>query len=336
MAPPARDSSRRPGGNVAVDPYDALMAGPRQVSPEQYRRITLAAIVALGAIIVTGAAVRLTGSGLGCSDWPNCEDDRLVAPLEFHALVEFVNRLVTGVVSIAVILAVLGSLRRVPKRSDLTIWSLGLVAGVIAQIALGAVVVVFHLDPRLVIGHFLVSMVLLWNAVVLHHRAGHDGGRRRRIVDAPSLTLSRVLVAVGAVVLVTGTLVTGSGPHAGSTDEPIERLPFAVRDVARVHSTSVLLLLALTVALFWRLRRTDAPADPRAGTTRLVFVILGQGAIGYTQYFTDVPVLLVAAHIVGAVALWATLVDMHLRLFESDTSETSTADPSADHAIAVP
>ncbi|OWY59411.1 hypothetical protein B7486_74705, partial [cyanobacterium TDX16] len=99
-------------------------------SPTAYRRITLAALLALCGIVVTGAAVRLTGSGLGCSDWPTCEDDRLVAPLEYHAMVEFVNRTITGFVSVAVILAVLGSLVRVPRRRDLTWWSLGLVAGV--------------------------------------------------------------------------------------------------------------------------------------------------------------------------------------------------------------
>lgn len=305
-----------PGGGIGgTGAYHAGMAGPRQVTPEQYRRITLAAIVALGAIIVTGAAVRLTGSGLGCSDWPNCEDDQLVAPLEFHALVEFVNRLITGVVSVAVILAVLGSLRRVPRRRDLTAWSLGLVVGVLAQIVLGAVVVIFHLDPRLVIGHFLVSMVLLWNAVVLHHRAGHDGSPAMAVVSGRAVSASRVLFVVAMVVLFTGTLVTGSGPHAGSLDEPIERLPFAVPDVARVHSITVLTLLALTVALHWFLRADNAPAPALAAANRLLIVILAQGAIGYTQYFTDVPEVLVGAHILGSVLLWAAVVAMHLSLF---------------------
>ena len=311
------------------------MVGPRRVTPHQYRRITSAAAVSLAVIIVTGAAVRLTGSGLGCSDWPNCEQDRLVAPLELHAMIEFVNRLITGVVSVAVILAVLGSLRRSPRRADLTRWSIGLVVGVLAQIVLGAVVVVFHLDPRLVIGHFLVSMVLLWNAVVLHHRAGRDAGPRRPTVSPRAIATSRTLTAVAVVVLVTGTIVTGSGPHAGSLDEPIDRLPFAVPDVVRVHSLAVWALLALTVTMVVLVRRSGATGPVTRAGHRLIAVILAQGTIGYVQYFTDVPVLLVGAHIVGAVLLWAAVVSHHLQLFEPIAGAADPADSGADHTLAV-
>src|SRR3954452_7181028 len=124
-----------------------------------YRRITCGALVAVTIIIVTGAAVRLTGSGLGCPDWPTCARGRVVAPFEYHAMVEFVNRTVTGLVSVAVALAVLGSLLRTPRRRDLTRWSLGLVAGVVAQIVLGGVTVLLELTPPIVMAHFVLSLV---------------------------------------------------------------------------------------------------------------------------------------------------------------------------------
>ncbi|MEO6987726.1 MAG: COX15/CtaA family protein, partial [Aquihabitans sp.] len=133
----------------------------RPIAPDAYRRITAVALALLILIVVTGAAVRLTGSGLGCSDWPNCTDTQFVAPMEFHPMVEFVNRLVTGLVSIAVALAVLGSLRRAPRRRDLTWLSLGLVAGVIAQILVGRIVVVSGLNPWWVQVHMVVSVLLV-------------------------------------------------------------------------------------------------------------------------------------------------------------------------------
>ncbi len=152
--------------------WDVGRASEFRIGPSRYHKITLAAVAALAIIVVTGAAVRLTGSGLGCTDWPNCTDDRLVAPLEFHPMVEFVNRLFTGVVSVAVAAAVLGAYRRTPFRADLVRWSWGLVAGVVAQIVWGGLTVWSHLHPAVVSGHFLISMVLMWNAVTLAHRAG--------------------------------------------------------------------------------------------------------------------------------------------------------------------
>src|SRR5919206_3024655 len=146
------------------------------ISPAGYRRITFVALIALGFIVVTGGAVRVTGSGLGCPDWPTCAQGRIVAPLEYHALVEFVNRMVTGTVSVLVILAVLAALRRRPFRRDLVWLAVGLVLGVIGQIVLGGLVVLFDLFPPLVMGHFVLSMILVADAVVLHHRAGWPEG----------------------------------------------------------------------------------------------------------------------------------------------------------------
>ncbi|MCA9711855.1 MAG: COX15/CtaA family protein, partial [Myxococcales bacterium] len=187
------------------------MALPR-CSPRTYQKITLLALVLLSVIVVTGGAVRLTGSGLGCSDWPTCEENRLVAPLEYHAMVEFVNRTFTGLLSAAVILAVLGSLVRAPRRRDLTWWSLGLVAGMIGQIVLGGLTVLFELSPPFVMGHFLLSMVIIWNAVVLHHLAGQPPTAARPLVSDDVRWMGRLMVAAAGLAIFLGTVVTGSGP----------------------------------------------------------------------------------------------------------------------------
>jgi cytochrome c oxidase assembly protein subunit 15 len=274
--------------------------------------VTLAAVAFLAVIVVTGATVRLTGSGLGCTDWPACTRGHL-APTQIDgapAMIEFLNRLVTGIVSAAVIVAVLGSLVRQPRRRDLTLLSWGLVAGVVAQIVLGGMVVLFDLSPRLVMGHFVLSMLIVWNAVVLHHRAGRPDGRVVPIVSDTVRTLVRMLVGAAALVVLTGTVVTASGPHAG--DDQAQRLDFVVRDVARIHSVAVLLLLAMLLVTLRELWRERAPAAVRDAGTVLLVAVVAQGAVGYTQYFTGVPALLVGVHIVGALAVWIAAIRLNL------------------------
>ena len=292
-------------------PYDRVVRLPR-VSPRAYRRITLLALCAQVFIMVTGAAVRLTGSGLGCSDWPTCEQDQLVAPFEYHAMIEFLNRTITGLVSIAVIAAVLGSLLRAPRRADLTWWSLGLVAGVVGQIVLGGLTVLFELQPPFVIAHFLLSMVLVWNAYVLWVRAGHAAGPALPAV-APSIRrLGRALVVLAGLVLVTGTVVTGTGPHGG--DETVERLPLELVTVARVHSLSVWAFLGLAVVTLAILGRRGSPRDVDLRAKVLVVAICGQGAIGYIQYFTGVPPALVLLHVFGSILVWLAVLSFDLSL----------------------
>ena len=295
------------------------------ISPAGYRRVTFVALIALGFIVVTGGAVRVTGSGLGCPDWPTCAEGRIVAPLEYHALVEFVNRMVTGTVSIMVIVAVLAALRRRPYRRDLVWLAGGLVLGVIGQIVLGGLVVLFHLYPPLVMGHFVLSMVLVADAVVLHHRAGWpDDAPATRADDLRPL--GSWLVAWAAVVLFLGTVVTGSGPHAGSNEgEFVERLPFVVRDVARLHGLAVWFLLALALYTVWRAYRDRAPAEVLRRGQVLLVVLCAQGAIGYIQYFTDVPARLVAVHIAGATTLWVCVLRFRLALVSpAETAATAT------------
>lgn len=283
-----------------------------RLSPRAYRRITLLALCAQVFIIVTGAAVRLTGSGLGCSDWPTCEQDRLVAPFEYHAMVEFVNRTITGLVSVAVILAVLGSFARVPRRRDLTWWSLGLVAGVVGQIVLGGLTVLFDLRPPFVIAHFALSMVLVWNAYVLHVRSAHAESPALPAVAPVIRRLGRAIAVGAGIVLFTGTIVTGTGPHGG--DETVERLPFTLVTVARVHSLTVWAFLALTIVTLAMLRRRGAPRDVDLRAKALVVAILVQGVIGYVQYFTNVPPGLVILHVFGSVVVWLCALSFDLSL----------------------
>jgi cytochrome c oxidase assembly protein subunit 15 len=280
------------------------------LTPPTYRRITFFALLALCFIVVTGAAVRLTGSGLGCPDWPTCAENRVVAPWEYHAMVEFVNRTITGLVSVAVMLAVLGSLVRRPKRRDLLWLSLGLVAGVLGQIVLGGLTVLFELKPGFVMAHFLLSMVLIANAVVLHHRAGRPAGPTRPAVGSDLLTLGRLEVAAAALTIFLGTIVTSSGPHGG--DEEAERLPFLLPDVTRLHGISVMLFLAVTLLVLWRLRKAGAGGDILRRSEVLLAVLVAQGALGYVQYFTGVPALLVGFHVAGATATWVAVLRLHL------------------------
>ena len=285
------------------------MAVPR-VTPQQYHLVVRVALWLLAVIVVSGAAVRLTGSGLGCSDWPNCEPGQLVPEADAHAWVEFGNRLVTGLVSIAVILAVSGSMLRKPQVRKLTRWSWGLVVGVALQIALGAITVITHLSPTIVMGHFLLSIVLIWNAVVLEHLARPSDSSDKNDYTAQSLRLHAGVVAVvTALVVVTGTVVTGSGPHGG--DEEVERLALAFSQVARAHGGAVIVLLVLTVALRFRFQNLRNDLVRRRINIVLVAMV-AQAAIGYTQYFTELPVLLVGFHIAGATILWISVVRLTL------------------------
>ena len=273
----------------------------------------MAALAAICAIIVTGAAVRLTGSGLGCADWPACSSSKFIDVSSRHAAIEQINRLFTGLVSLAVIAAVLGSFLRVPRRRDLTWLSLGLVAGVIAQIGLGGVTVLVDLHPAAVQGHMLLSLVLVANAVVLVRRASEpDDGVAVRPVS-PEISRHVIGIAVlTAVALVTGTVVTGAGPHAG--DEEARRFGVAIADAARVHGTSVVITVLAVLALAWRLRRRPTERTEVAEwVSAWIVIALLQGAIGYVQYFNEVPALLVGVHVFGATVLWATTVALVLR-----------------------
>jgi heme a synthase len=302
-------------------------------SPAAYRRVTLFALVALVVIVVSGAAVRLSGSGLGCTDWPTCEEGRLApeSVSDANAMIEFANRAFTGVVSAAVALAVLGALRRRPRRGDLTTLAVGLVIGVAGQAVLGGMVVWYGLSPWFVMAHFLLSLVLVTDAVVLHHRAGAPAGSSHPVVGRTAQVVGWLVAASAAVVVVTGTVVTATGPHAG--DDSAERFDLALPDVARVHGGAVIALVALTLVLLRVLWRDGAPARATDAARALLLVLVAQAAVGYTQWFTGVPALLVGVHVLGAVAVWVAVVRAVLALRVVPAAVVAPAPPAVAPAL---
>jgi cytochrome c oxidase assembly protein subunit 15 len=297
---------------TAIPPVPGASRAAGGVSPARYRRLVVVAGASLAAIVGTGAAVRLTRAGLGCENWPSCSDDRFVPEWQFHPWIEFGNRLVSGVVALAVAVAVLAAYRRRPRRTDLVRGAWGLVAGVAAQVVLGGVTVLVDLHPLVVAAHFLLSMILLWNVVALWVRAGSGPGPARARV-APSLVdHGRALVALAGAVLVTGTVVTGTGPHGG--DSRAERLSLDLQTVARVHTGTVWLLTLTTVVLALRLGRAHPGRFRRARW--LVAALVAQGAVGYAQYSLGVPAGLVQVHVLGSIVVFCLALLVHLDMFE--------------------
>ena len=285
------------------------------VSQKSFRLVMGTALGSVCLIVFTGALVRLTGSGLGCSDWPRCNETKFVDVSTGHTMIEQVNRLFTGVVSASVIAAVLLSYFRRPRRADLVKLSWGLIIGVLAQVVIGGVVVLTGLNPFANMAHFLVSIILITNAFVLYRRSMSDTPSiyiRRLASGGSSLLLS--LAVLSALAIVTGTVVTATGPHAG--DEDAVRLGFALTSVARLHGVAVMLTVAFIVFLAVKARQWSDKRFSEVVQTLLI-VACFQGAIGYTQYFTGVPVILVAAHIIGAVSFWLAVCNV---LFEESHS----------------
>lgn len=272
------------------------------VSQKTFRTVVGTALGSLSVIIFTGALVRLTGSGLGCADWPRCNATKFVDVSTGHTLIEQANRMFTGVVSFSVIAAVLLAHFRRPPRKDLVVLAWGLVVGVLVQIVIGGVVVLTGLNPYANMAHFLVSLLLVANAFVLFRRSGQEPDSYFRSGPPRLVTAIRLVVGSSAVALVTGTVVTASGPHAG--DENAVRLGFALTSIARVHSVSVLVTIALIIFLAFRAKQLQGDASTTDAIQALLLAAVFQGAIGYAQYFTGVPVALVALHIAGATALW--------------------------------
>jgi heme a synthase len=278
------------------------------VSPAVVSRLALANAVANGAIVVTGGAVRLTGSGLGCPTWPRCTTESFVATPELagHGAIEFGNRLLTFVlaaIAIATVVAVWRSARR-----DLRPLAVLTFLGIPAQALLGGVTVLTGLNPYTVAAHFLVSIVLIALATVLWLRS-REPGVGRPLLRRPLALLVTGIAAVTGAVLVLGTLVTGSGPHSGDVDEDDvptgHRMGFDVELVSQLHADAVFLLVGLTIALLVSLYATDAPGRVTRAARDLLVVQLAQGVVGYVQYFTDLPIALVLLHMLGAVLVTA-------------------------------
>jgi cytochrome c oxidase assembly protein subunit 15 len=278
------------------------------LTPGQFLLLAYVALGALTLIVLTGAAVRLTSSGLGCPQWPECYG-RLYPPLSTHAVIEFSNRVVTVPVSIAAGLAWVGALRRRPYRRDLTRLAALLPLGVVAQAVLGGLTVRGKLDYGWVMGHFALSMLILVAAAALAWRAAHEPGARPRSGDRTLVLAARALVGLAALTIFAGTAATAAGPHAGGNPgEHINRLDFDGRGtmdfVIHRHAEIAFVFSLFAVLVWWLARRRGADPLVRRCTTVLCLLLALQGAVGLDQYETHLPTELVWVHVGLACATW--------------------------------
>jgi heme a synthase len=294
----------------------------RVVPGPTFRWFALASFISMIVIVLSGAAVRLTGSGLGCPDWPTCFQGRITAPWGIHHVIEYGNRMITLLLILVTVATFIAAILREVRRRDLIILSGMLIAGVVADAILGAFVVYSKLNPWLVSLHMLLSLSMVVISAVLYHRSKYvyGPGARNDVRDRRFLLIARLLWIPFVVLLITGTMTTGSGPHAGASQGQLvaRRLPFAFSSAAWVHSLAAVLFIGLITGLLFAIWASDAPRALRLGVRRLVIISLVQAAIGVTQYLTHVPPLLVELHIVGAVSLTIGVTQFHLKQSAQD------------------
>jgi len=271
-------------------------------TPSALRGVAYASVVANVVIVITGGAVRLTGSGLGCPTWPGCTDDSYVPTpaMGGHGLIEFGNRMITLVVALVAVAGALAAWYQRPRRPRVTRTAGLVLLGIPAQGVLGGVTVLTGLNPWVVAGHFLVSMAVI-AAAYAFWRAAAPADAAGPTVPGPLRALAWLVAGASAAVLVAGTVVTGSGPHAG--DEDAGRTGLDPSTVSQLHADLVFLLLGLAVATWFALRAVGAGAAARRAAW-LVGIVLAQGLVGLAQYLTHLPALLVALHMAGACAVW--------------------------------
>ena len=282
------------------------------VSPRRFELIALAALAALGLIVLTGSAVRLTGSGLGCTNWPKC-DEGFVAPMEINAWIEYGNRIASFLVGVAALVAAAAAWRRRPFRRDLAILGTLLPLGVLMQGVLGGLTVLFELKPGFVMAHFLLSMLILCAAVALYWRARREPGDAPPSHARPVVIGTRVLLAVGALAVLAGTLATAAGPHAGQSEEqePVTRLDLfgATLDTLIHWHGRTGTLLGLTAVGVWLVaRRRGATPELRRALTALCLLVAAQGVIGFAQYELELPAEIVWLHVLVATGAWLAIL----------------------------
>jgi cytochrome c oxidase assembly protein subunit 15 len=282
------------------------------VSPDAYARVAAVALVALALIVLTGAAVRLSGSGLGCPDWPKCYG-RTFAPLETHAVIEYANRLLSGLVGLTSVVAAGLAFLRHPFRRDLALLGVLLPLGVAAQAVLGGVTVRQHLRPGFVMAHFGLSMLILAAAVALAWRARHEPGARPRATDRVAIWAVRALLPLGSLTIFAGTAATAAGPHAGGmAGQKIDRLDFrgtGTLDWAIHQHARIAALTGIAAVAVWALlRRRGARPELRRAVTVLVGLLALQGVIGFIQYALRLPAEVVWGHVVVASLAWLALL----------------------------
>ncbi len=310
----------------------------RRVTGPQFRWFAFASFLSMILIVLSGAAVRLTGSGLGCPDWPTCFHGRVTGSLSIHPLIEYGNRMITIALVVIVGVTFLAALRREERRVDLVALSGALVAGVFADAILGAFVVYSKLNPYLVSLHMLLSLLMVVVGSMLYHHSKYEYGRNARadVRDPYFRNVARALWIPFVILLITGTATTGTGPHAGNSQGQLvaRRLPFALSSTAWVHSLAAVLFIGLVLGLVLALWRSAAPTALKRGVRRLVYISLVEGVLGATQYLTHLPAWLVEIHVAGAVALTISVTQLNLRQYARDRVPGTKKDALESPAVA--
>ena len=306
-----------------------------EVSPGTLMRpLALANLLVNVALVVTGAAVRLTGSGLGCPTWPRCTaaSYTTTAAMGVHGAIEFGNRLLGVALGLIALACFVVALLRRPRRRSLIWLSLAVGLGIPGQGVLGGITVLTDLNPWVVGLHFLLSMALIAGAYALWRRTAEADGPARPLAPAAIRALARLTAVAAAAVITAGVIVTGSGPHAG--DEHARRTGLDPQMVAQAHADLVFLLIGLSVALWFALRAVGAPQPATRAAGTLVVIESAQGLIGFVQYFTHLPVVLVAVHMLGAALVWtgtlAMLWSLRARPAAPVPAVPALATPTAD------
>jgi heme a synthase len=282
------------------------------VTPEQFRRLAYVTLGALMLIVLTGAAVRLTDSGLGCPDWPKCYGKAL-PPLSTHALIEFGNRALSGLVGVVCVITAVLAFTRKPFRRDLAWLACALPLGVVAQAVLGGFTVREHLAPGFVMAHFGLSMIILIAAVALAWRSGHEPGSRPRSSDRLSVWSVRGLAVLGGLTIFVGTAATAAGPHAGGlSGQRIHRLHFEGANtlmwMVHRHATVAAAFGIAVVGVWFLRRRRGATGDALEPLTVLGVLLAAQGLVGSVQYELRLPADMVWVHVTLATITWVVLL----------------------------
>ncbi|MBZ6252161.1 COX15/CtaA family protein [Streptomyces olivaceus] len=295
----------------------AFIAARWTPHPRTVQRAAFVALAMAVVIVVTGGAVRLTGSGLGCPTWPKCTDDSLTSTSEMglHGVIEFGNRMLTYVLCAAVGWAIIAARSQKPYRRSLTLLGWTQFWVVMGNAVLGGVVVLVGLNPYTVAAHFLLSTALIAVATVMWQRTREGDAAPRPLVGKAVQQLMWVLTAVSVLLIAVGTVVTGAGPHAGDSSD-VPRMPVDWEMVSKAHAVLAWIVVTLTFALWFVLKAVDAPKGPSARTRDLFLVLLAQGAVGYVQYFTDLPEILVGLHMLGSCLVWIAVLRVLLALRE--------------------
>ncbi|QSB12888.1 heme A synthase [Natronosporangium hydrolyticum] len=304
------------------------------VSLALVRRLAFGSLLANIGIVITGGAVRLTGSGLGCPTWPRCTDDSWTSTAEMgiHGAVEFGNRLLTFVLSALAIGGLIAAWRLRPRQPRLLWPAAAVLLGVAIQGVIGGITVLTDLNPWIVGTHFMVSIVIIAIAYTFWRRA-REHRPAAPVTSAPLRTLASVIIVATLVLLTVGTVVTGSGPHAG--DANVDRNGLDPETLSHLHANLSYLLLGLAGAAWLAVRAVDVGQHARRAAGLLVAVIVAQGTVGLVQYYTGLPEVLVGLHLLGSCLTWVAALDLRYAL-GGRAGPTPAPEPSTGERAAAP